>query len=345
MISTLQQVKAAMSDSDTRGEPGNAVRTSTFTRPDGHNITYHTVGSAQHPLMLFVVGSSGLGILYHRLALALSTRFQCVYYDKRGFLPADTAEAVVASQTDRLILAKDNADDAAALVERISPKRPAYVFGTSTGGTAVLDLTVRFPDIVHTAVLHEPITFSVVPLSEMKDEVLALYRNLFFFDDQVQGYRVFADYMFRPHSQATSSALRKSLRRLQRRDAPGSNSLETLTMPSRTSTSAQAFNARQGEQEAAAMLAYKLDVEAARSVRGKLLLVRGSESRDWPVSQAVEALARVLGENQKVWELIGDHLSFAGQRRVATFAEQLVGLLLFREDDGLVAGKERKSRL
>ena len=327
-----------------RDEPGNAAVSATFTRPDAHRITYHTVGSAQNPLMLLVVGSSGLGTLYRRLALALSTYFQCVYYDKRGFLPADTAEAVVASQTNRLILARDNANDAAAIIERMSPNRPAYVFGTSTGGTAVLDLTVRFPHLVHMAMLHEPITFSVMPPSEMKAEVLALYRSLFSFENQAQGYRVFADYMFQPHSEATSSALHESLR-LQRRDQPGSgsSSQETST-PARTSTSVQAFNARQGEQEAAAMLAYEVDVEAARSVRSKFLLVRGRESREWPVSQAVEALARALGEDQKVWELVGDHLSFAGQRRVATFAEQLIGLLL-RGDGVPFAEKERKARL
>jgi pimeloyl-ACP methyl ester carboxylesterase len=327
-----------------RDEPGNAAVTTTFAQPDGHKITYHTVGSARNPLMLFIVGSSGLGILYRRLALALSTHFQCVYYDKRGFLPADTAEAVAASQTNRFIPAQDNANDAAAIIERASPHRPAYVFGTSTGGTAVLDLTVRFPYLVQTAVLHEPITFSVMPPSELKEEVLALYRSLFFFEDQAQGYRVFADYMFRLHSQATSSALHESLR-LQRRDQRGGGSPSRETsVPVRASTSVQAFNARQGEQEAAAMLAYEVDVEAARSVKGKFLLVRGRESREWPVSQAVEALARALGEDQKVWELVGDHLSFAGQRRVASFAEQLVGLLLLG-DSVPFAEKERKARL
>jgi pimeloyl-ACP methyl ester carboxylesterase len=329
-------------------EPGNAAVSTTFAQPDGHKITYHTVGSARNPLLLLIVGSSGLGSLYRRLALALSTHFQCVYYDKRGFLPADTGEAVTASQTNLFIPAQDNANDAAAIIERTSPHRPAYVFGTSTGGTAALDLTVRFPRLVQTAVLHEPITFSVMPPSELKDEVLALYRSLFSFEDQAQGYRVFADYMFRPHSQATSSALHENLR-LQRRDqrwsgsGSGSPSQET-PMPVRTSTSAQAFNARQGEQEAAAMLAYEVDVEAAKSVKGKFLLVRGRESREWPVSQAVEALARALGEDQKVWELVGDHLSFAGQRRVAAFAEQLVGLLL-RGDSVPSAEKERKARL
>jgi pimeloyl-ACP methyl ester carboxylesterase len=329
-----------------RDEPVNPVVSTTFARPDGHKITYHTVGSARNPLMLLIVGSSGLGILYRRLALALSTHFQCVYYDKRGFHPADTAEAVAASQTNRFIPAQDNANDAAAIIERTSPHRPAYVFGTSTGGTAVLDLTVRFPHLVQTAVLHEPITFSVVPPSELKDEVLALYRSLFSFEDQAQGYRVFADYMFRPHSRATSSALHESLR-LQRRDRRGSGSgspNQETSIPVRTWTSAQAFNARQGEQEAAAMLAYEVDVETARSVKGKFLLVRGGESREWPVSQAVEALARTLGEDQKVWELVGDHLSFAGQRRVAAFAEQLVGLLL-RGDGVPPAEKERKARL
>lgn len=311
----------------------------TLKLSDGHTITYHTIGNASLPLILFVVGSSGLGSLYRRLALELSTTFQCVYYDKRGFLPAATNKASVAKETNQLVLASQNANDAAALIKHLSPKAPVHVFGTSTGGTAVLDLVVRYSELVETAILHEPITFSVMPPSDLKDEILALYRSLPFYENQVEGSKTFANYMFSPHSPETSSALRGSLRR---------QSQGEVVIPKRSTLpaeSAEAFNARQGEQEGAAMLAYEVDVQQARSVKDKLLLVRGSESKDWPISQPVSCLANALGEDVKVWELAGDHLSFAARRRLVTFAGQLVGLLRREGRVSLSTDSEPKARL
>jgi pimeloyl-ACP methyl ester carboxylesterase len=289
--------------------------------PDGHTITYHTIGNASLPLMLFVVGSSGLGSLYRRLSIELSANFQCVYYDKRGFLPADTDKTSVAEHTNQLVLASQNADDAAALIKHISPHTPICVFGTSTGGTAVLDLVVRYPELIHTAVLHEPITFSAMPPSELKDGILALYRCLPCFEDQVEGSKTYADHMFRPRSPETSSVLHANLSRVNQNDGVVP---KRSTLPAE---SAAAFNARQGEQEGAAMLAYEVDIHRAKSVKDKILLVRGIESKGWPISQPVNCLAQALGDDVKVWELTGDHLSFAARRRVVTFAEQLVGIL------------------
>jgi pimeloyl-ACP methyl ester carboxylesterase len=307
--------------------------------PDGHTITYHTIGNTNLPLILFVVGSSGLGSLYRRLSAELSTMFRCIYYDKRGFLPANTDKTSVAEQTNKLVLASQSADDAAALIKHISPHTPVHVFGTSTGGTAVLDLAVRYPELVHTAVLHEPITFSVMPPSELKDEILALYRSLPYFNDQVEGSKTYANYMFRPHSPETSSALHASLNRVDQ---------DAGVMPKRSTLpaeSAAAFNARQGEQEGAAMLAYEVDVQQAKSVKDKLLLIRGVESKGWPISRPVTCLAQTLGDDVKVWELAGDHLSFAARRRVVTFAGQLVGVLRREGRVEVGADSEPRSRL
>lgn len=299
---------------------------------DGHTITYHTTGNAGLPLLLFIVGSSGLGSLYRRLANELSTTFRCVFYNKRGFLPKETSKAVLASETNRLVFVGRNADDAAALINHISPHKPVYVFGTSTGGTAVLDLAVRCPELIRTAILHEPITFSVMPPTELKEEIFALYRSLPCYENQVEGAKIFADYMFRPQTRETSSALRNSLSRRPRSEV-------VAPVPAK---SAEAFNARQGEQEGAAMLAYSVDVQRARDVRDKLLLIRGSESKDWPISQPVVSLAQALGDEIKVWELAGDHLSFAARRRVEEFAGQLVSRL--REEGRLPVPTDSQAR-
>lgn len=310
------------------------IATDVLKLPDGHTITYHTTGNDGLPLLLFIVGSSGLGSLYRRLATELSTTFRCVYYNKRGFLPKETDKSVLATETNKLVLVGRNADDAAALINHVSPHEPVYVFGTSTGGTAVLDLAVRYPKLIRTAILHEPITFSVMPPNELKEEIFALYRSLPCYENQVEGAKIFADYMFRPHTRETSSALRDSLSRVP-----------ALKQPSVPAKSADAFNARQGEQEGAAMLAYSVDVQQARRIRDKLLLIRGKESKEWPISQPVVSLAHALGDNVNVWELAGDHLSFAARRRVEEFAGQLVGLL---REEGRLSGSidsEPRSRL
>lgn len=321
-----------------RNETDVTTSQNTLELPDGHTITYHTVGNANLPLILFVVGSSGLGSLYRRLSIELSAVFQCVYYDKRGFLPADTDKVLVAKKTNQLVLASQIADDAAALIKHISPNAPIYVFGTSTGGTAVLDLAVRYPALIRTAILHEPITFSVMPPTELKGEILALYRSLPF-EDQVDGSKTYASYMFTPHSEETSSALRGSL---NRQNQGGAVASRRSALPARN---AGEYNTRQGRQEGAAMLAYEVDVQGLRSVRDKLLLVRGDESKDWPISQPVSCLAQTLGEDVKIWELAGDHLSFAARRRLVTFAKQLVGVL--RQEDGVLfsTDSETKARL
>lgn len=307
--------------------------------PDGHTITYHALGNAELPLILFVVGSSGLGWLYRRLSIEMSGIFRCVYYDKRGFLPTDTDKASIAEKTNELVLATQVADDAAALIKHISPRTPIHVFGTSTGGTAVLDLAVRYPELIRTAVLHEPITFSVMPPTELKDEILTLYRSLPLFEDQVEGSKTYGSYMFHPHSKETSSGLRSSLSR------QGQNGVGTRKRYALPPKSAEEFNSRQGTQEGAAMLAYEVDVQGVRSVRDKLLLIRGNESKDWPISQPVVSLAQTLGDGVKVSELAGDHLSFAARRRLVTFAKQLVDLLREASRVSVSTDSEPKSRL
>ena len=185
------------------------AETRSLTLSDGYKITYTRIGDASKPLLLFVVGGSGLGSLYHRLAIELSPYFQCVYYDKRGFRSkTPTNGSLTSSCKNFYARTEQHAEDAAALVQHLSPCQPAYVFGTSTGGAAVLDLTIRYPELVHTAILHEPITFSVVTPSELRDEMIGLYRRVGSHQDPFEGLADFAEYMFAPpkaQAQTTST--------------------------------------------------------------------------------------------------------------------------------------------
>lgn len=275
---------------------------------DGHRISYTSIGDEHHPLLLFIVGSSGLGYLYQRLALELSNTFRCVYYDKRGFFPRDTDHQTAENQKNLLVPVERQSDDAAALVRYLSPHRPVCVFGTSTGGTTTLDLTVRYPELVHTAILHEPITFSVMRNTQLKDEMLTLYRTMGAMTDSIKSFAIFADYMFNPPN-------RKSAAAKWFKQTPNS--------------AVESYNARQGQQEAIAMVQYVVDEERTRKVANKLVLVCGTESVDLPVSEPGKALAEVLGGDVK--KLPGDHMSFATKKHAVAFAKEL--LLILRMND------------
>lgn len=333
-------IKSALDYSVDRESPMQA----TLTLQDGHKLTYTSVGDQHLPILLFVIGSSGLGSLYRRLAAELSNSFHCIYYDKRGFLSATTDHDTVESETNTYIPAGQNANDAAALISHISPHTPAYVFGTSTGATAVFDLAVRYPQLVHTAILHEPITFSVMPSSVFKDEILALYRKLASFDVPAEGSKAFADYMFHPNMHTNHETSSSLSRKDDNREALVKGDPEPRTQPVVSPPNpVQVFNARQGLEEGNAMLAYQVDVERGMSLRDKLVLVRGEESRLWPISQPVLALSRAL-DGKEVWELAGDHLSFAAKRNVMRFAGQLVDVLR-REGRMATVNEATKARL
>ena len=165
---------------------------------DGFDISYTSIGNESNPLLLLVVGSSCIGSLYSKIAKEVSAHFRCVYYDKRGFLPKDTDQDWAAKQKNYLISVEKQGDDAAGLIRRFSPSSPAHVFGTSCGATEVLDLIIRYPELIHTAILHEPITFSVIPDEKLRYEMLDLYRQVGEVENTFEGRTIFRNYRFNP---------------------------------------------------------------------------------------------------------------------------------------------------
>lgn len=321
-------VKETMSDRSNaarQSQPQSTMKSSTLKLNDGHEITYTGIGDEKSPLLLFIIGSSGLGSLYHRLTIELSSHFRCVYYDKRGFLPRDTDHGVAAKRTNPLVLPERHADDAAGLIKHLSPDRVAYVFGTSTGGTAALDLTIRYQELVHTAILHEPITFSVIRDTKLKDEMIALYRRIGAMDDPVEAFAIFAEHMFNSPQKSTLLSLDRPLK-------PEDKSVSLSPI--------EIYNGRQGHQEAIAMVRYEVDEQKARSISGKLVLVGGMESIELLVSKPGQALAETLGQ-LRLWELVGDHISFASKKHAARFCEQLLFVL---HQEGRISLNEKRSQ-
>jgi pimeloyl-ACP methyl ester carboxylesterase len=287
------------------GSATTTTTTATLTLNDGCKITYTSIGDTSNPLLLLVVGSSGIGSLYSKIAKELSRHFRCVYYDKRGFLPIVSDHVWAARQRNEVVSVEKQADDAAMLIKHLSPSTPAYVFGTSCGATGVLDLTIRHTDLVHTAILHEPITFSVIRDGKLRNEMLELYKRVGNAKDTVEGHTVFRKYMFNPPQDAGRTIM-------------------TASPPSAPRNAVDLFNSRGGQCEALAMIDYKVDEQRAKAVRDKFLIVAGKDSAHLQVSRPGFALAYMLGENYPLWILPGDHISFASKSIAKKFCEELL---------------------
>jgi pimeloyl-ACP methyl ester carboxylesterase len=125
------------------------------------------------PVLLCVTGGPIDAGAFTDLATRLADRYTVVSYDQRGHsrstLDGEPADIPVAL----------HADDAAAILAEVS-NEPAYVYGSSGGGTIGLELVARHPDRVRTLVAHEP------PLMELLPDVARWRAG---FDDISETYR------------------------------------------------------------------------------------------------------------------------------------------------------------
>ncbi|KUL22715.1 alpha/beta fold hydrolase [Streptomyces regalis] len=107
------------------------------------------------PSVMFISGATGDAGHFERVADLLADEFTVLTYDRRGnsrsLPPRGWGTTSVAEQ----------ADDAAALLSELG-LAPAAVYGNSYGATFALDLLLRHPGVVRSAVLHEPAMISVV---------------------------------------------------------------------------------------------------------------------------------------------------------------------------------------
>jgi pimeloyl-ACP methyl ester carboxylesterase len=118
---------------------------------NGAKLYYEARGSG--PALLLVPGAEGDAEEYARVVPLLEDEFMVLSYDRRGFSrsprPSDYEGTTVEQQ----------ADDAAALLSALD-LAPADVWGNSSGAIIGLCLTLRHPDVVRRAMLHEPPLFS-----------------------------------------------------------------------------------------------------------------------------------------------------------------------------------------
>jgi pimeloyl-ACP methyl ester carboxylesterase len=114
---------------------------------------YHEVRGVGPPVLL-IIGATGDGGHFERLADLLADEFAIVTYDRRG-----NGRSPRPPGWDRTS-AEEQADDAAGLLEALD-LAPAAVFGTSLAGVIALCLVLRHPRLVSGAILHEPAFWSL----------------------------------------------------------------------------------------------------------------------------------------------------------------------------------------
>lgn len=128
---------------------------------------YYEVRGGGGPPLLFIPGASGDGGTFDVVAGLLADRYTAISYDRRA-----RSRSPKPARWDRTSV-DEQADDAAALLRTLK-LAPAHVFGTSSGATITLNLALRHPDVVRSAVAHEPPKIGVLP---ERDQLLADLRS------------------------------------------------------------------------------------------------------------------------------------------------------------------------
>jgi pimeloyl-ACP methyl ester carboxylesterase len=125
----------------------NAGPTGTLLEVNGARIYHEVRGSG--PSVLFIVGATGDGGQFRRVAERLSDEFTVVTYDRRANSRSPRPEGWESTSTE------EQSEDVAALIETLGIA-PAAIFGNSSGAIIGLDLVIRHAELVRGAILHEP---------------------------------------------------------------------------------------------------------------------------------------------------------------------------------------------
>lgn len=119
-------------------------------------IYYESAGRPEDPLLLLIPGGNGDAGPYGPLLRMLSDRFHVVAYDRRGF-----SRSTLAGPVDQRF--DQDIEDAAGLIDVLSPDGQAAVFGSSSGAILGLHLLTRHPERVRRLVAHEPPLVGLLP--------------------------------------------------------------------------------------------------------------------------------------------------------------------------------------
>ena len=254
----------------------------------GAHIYYQTRGSG--PTLMLIAGGAGDASSFDGIAPVLADRYTVVTFDRRGFLrsPMDDPVQHVEIET--------HAEDVHHVLLALG-NEPAYVFGSSIGALIGLALTVRYPDQVRLLVAHEP------PLSQLLSEaeranarLLELYRR----EGGAAAISKFAE------SIGVHPAGAAALARTQRDSRMAEHNVESFL-----------------KRDASAVGRYRLDVDALKTIRGRVVIAGGSGGRQYFPYRAAAKLAEQIGT--PLVEFPGNHAGYTSEP--AAFAAKLASIL------------------
>jgi pimeloyl-ACP methyl ester carboxylesterase len=138
----------------------------------GAHLAYDVVGAG--PVLVLIPGVAGLGAVFRAITPALSTQYQVLTHDRRGFSGSHLDEPP--DDTHRFATV---VDDVQRLIEHRSGE-PATVFGNSSGALVALEVLTRYPGYVQRVAAHEPPAVKLLPDAaqwlDCFDTVYATYR-------------------------------------------------------------------------------------------------------------------------------------------------------------------------
>jgi pimeloyl-ACP methyl ester carboxylesterase len=108
---------------------------------DGTRISVHASGPSEAPVLLFVHGFSLDGTTWFEQWMDLSTEFRCVVMDQRGH-----GRSGPAAHGD--LSMRSMGRDIAAVLDVVSPERPAVLVGHSMGAMAILAMAEQRPEML-----------------------------------------------------------------------------------------------------------------------------------------------------------------------------------------------------
>jgi pimeloyl-ACP methyl ester carboxylesterase len=257
----------------------------------------HVEARGAGPLLLLIVGGNGDPASYAGIAPRLAGRHTVLSWARRGFVrsPLDGPPPATAGR-----IAADVAD-AAALIRGHGDA--ADVFGSSAGAIVALELVARHPELVRTAVVHEP------PILDL-------------LDDPQEWHDRFAAIAatYRDHGMQQAMAEFAAAVGLGPLASPTPRS-ELAPLLDRMAENRRFWFAHEFRQYPA----HPVDFDALAPVAGKIVPAAGVDSRDrgaMPYLPTV-ALARRLG--RALTELPGGHVGYVAHPEA--FADVLETLL------------------
>ncbi|QUX27670.1 alpha/beta fold hydrolase [Nocardiopsis akebiae] len=259
-------------------------------RPDT-TIVYSVQGEG--PLLFLVGAPAGRGG-FAALADELAGRFTVVTHDPRG-IGASRVTPGMAAPTPEVL-----AGDLAALVDTLTGA-PAIFVGTSGGAVTLLELAGQHPDLVGSAVLHEPPLITLLDDAALADRAASAFAVAK--TDPQRAVQEFFDLSGAAHHTAPDQV------------PPAHIALPEL--PPEELDKNRYFLG----QMAGPAVFYEPDIEVLR--RAGLTVCAGSSSHHQMARRAAGALAALLG--QPLIDMPGNHVGASAQP--AEFARALVPLL------------------